>query len=436
MNWKKSIHAVISLVSAVAIAQSGVETMATTDLSRKPYTGVSWTWTACSDVAVRLAVQKNGDDFPTAGWGGTLFIGDGTLGCAVPGVPYMYNELLFDVERGLMPTNGRYAVQIIATNAAGRVEEWSRGMLTVRANPAAEGMPTNWNAYADLAAKVAPYINAEGILTSPDNAGALWGAVSNRTADLIIHSTTGAVATLEADVSALQSATQTLQGAVGEMRTNTYTKGETDARIVELSPPTDLTPATNYTDSALGRFAETGTVANAVQADRAYSATIMITSGGLDYNLDEILEHATHAAESVVAPVASAVSNKQDSLTASYYDGPTMNEYLKILKRMGLMLGARIDGTLYDLPRVGAVINELMLKQNVLPYPTNAIPYAAIAGVPAFATPQTVTNTIRDLSLGGIWDQQLEVWWTPVMANGALTYQATTNVNLNAEATP
>ncbi|MBP5510639.1 MAG: hypothetical protein J6Z49_06955 [Kiritimatiellae bacterium] len=40
---------------------------------------------------------------------------------------------------------------------------------------------------------------------------------------------------------------------------------------------------------------------------------------------------------------------------------------------------------------------------------------------------------IRERSLGGIWDEALQVWWTPVMRNGSLTYQATTNVNLNAE---
>ena len=40
---------------------------------------------------------------------------------------------------------------------------------------------------------------------------------------------------------------------------------------------------------------------------------------------------------------------------------------------------------------------------------------------------------VREKSLGGIWDQELEVWWTPVMRGGALTYQATTNVNMNAE---
>ncbi len=55
------------------------------------------------------------------------------------------------------------------------------------------------------------------------------------------------------------------------------------------------------------------------------------------------------------------------------------------------------------------------------------------ADKPSYATHENVTAAIREQSLGGIWDAQLEVWWTPVMSNGALTYQATTNVNLNAE---
>ena len=46
---------------------------------------------------------------------------------------------------------------------------------------------------------------------------------------------------------------------------------------------------------------------------------------------------------------------------------------------------------------------------------------------------EDVTNVVRGCSLGGIWDSELEVWWTPVMVGGSLTYQATTNVNLNAE---
>ena len=48
-------------------------------------------------------------------------------------------------------------------------------------------------------------------------------------------------------------------------------------------------------------------------------------------------------------------------------------------------------------------------------------------------TPEDVTAAIREQSLGGIWDAELQVWWTPRMKNGSLTYEATTNVNLNAE---
>lgn len=39
---------------------------------------------------------------------------------------------------------------------------------------------------------------------------------------------------------------------------------------------------------------------------------------------------------------------------------------------------------------------------------------------------------VREMSLGGIYDSELGVWWTPIMQNGALRYVATTNVNLSA----
>lgn len=51
----------------------------------------------------------------------------------------------------------------------------------------------------------------------------------------------------------------------------------------------------------------------------------------------------------------------------------------------------------------------------------------------SYATTGEVADIVRDLSLGGIWDETLQVWWTPRMRNGSLTYEATTNVNLNAE---
>ena len=191
-------HNAIFAASALALAACaladgfGRVEYAAVDLARRA-AAVAWTWTGLADNAVRLSLTRGGGDFPTAGWGGTLFIGDGALGCAVPGAASGYNELIFDVGRDSVPTNGRYAVQVLATNGTGRVEEWARGTLTVRANPAAEGMPTNWSAYADIARKAAPYIDARAILGDPANADALWGAVSNRADALVAAATDGAV---------------------------------------------------------------------------------------------------------------------------------------------------------------------------------------------------------------------------------------------------
>ena len=64
---------------------------------------------------------------------------------------------------------------------------------------------------------------------------------------------------------------------------------------------------------------------------------------------------------------------------------------------------------------------------------TNALSQQMAPAIAAKASAAQVTNIVHDLSLGGIWDSSLQVWWTPRMVNGSLTYHATTNVNLNAE---
>lgn len=71
----------------------------------------------------------------------------------------------------------------------------------------------------------------------------------------------------------LAAATNDLFMSFAPAITNTYTKAETDARIVELSPPTSLAPATNYTD-ALQTKLENGQlrVADAYNAQTADSA--------------------------------------------------------------------------------------------------------------------------------------------------------------------
>lgn len=45
----------------------------------------------------------------------------------------------------------------------------------------------------------------------------------------------------------------------------------------------------------------------------------------------------------------------------------------------------------------------------------------------------TVTNIVRSVSRGGLWDPALGVWWTPQIVNGAYQWVATTNVDLSAE---
>ena len=69
--------------------------------------------------------------------------------------------------------------------------------------------------------------------------------------------------------------------------------------------------------------------------------------------------------------------------------------------------------------RVKATLTRLLKTNDTL---------ATVGSIPA-----VVTNIVHDISLGGIWDSTLQVWWTPRMRTGSITYEATTTVNLNAE---
>lgn len=95
---------------------------------------------------------------------------------------------------------------------------------------------------------------------------------------------------------------------------NVYTKTETDARIIELAPRTDLTPATNYTDAAIGAFADTGTVARASTADSSGYAYQAETAGtALD------AEYAAQLAnrETGVSRTAAQIFAKLDAATTT-----------------------------------------------------------------------------------------------------------------------
>ena len=230
--------------------------------------------------------------------------------------------------------------------------------------------------------------------------------------------------------------------------TNTYTKAETDARIVELAPtPGDystvsnramsalqshqsLAPATNYTDTALGAFASTGTVARAstygtptrwtdatgcvwevvlIRGGTPVSDTPGATWTGYEYWSSIELGKAYMTLNGVGWEQYTTLDEGWDNFT--FTEEATRSDYEE---------GTLTENVTFTRPLVP--VTNLVGRVAL----TNDIPSTA-----GFATPQTVTNTVRSLSLGGIWDG--EVWWTPVMLpNGCLTYQATTNVNMEA----
>lgn len=96
----------------------------------------------------------------------------------------------------------------------------------------------------------------------------------------------------------------------------------------------------------------------------------------------------------------------------------------------GMFIGAQTPGALYFQSTYPGYANRcVVLDIDRIPE-NDTVDIAFLHEVP---TSEDITAAIRAQSLGGIWDAELEVWWTPVMRNGSLTYQATTNVNLNAE---
>ena len=260
-------------------------------------------------------------------------------------------------------------------------------------------------------------------------------AVQMATENWVSNRLTEATAPIRESVAALNSATQTLQSAVGSLAGSVYTKQETDDKIVELAPKPGnyeivsnramsaiqahqtLQPATNYTDratnevlksairadaAALSAFASTGAVARASvygTPTRGTDATGCVW---------EVTEDFTPC---YTYSVASGLFPSAPQWNAEYeivYD--TDYEY------HGIVQGDTIRAARDETNLVGRVALTI-----------------DIPDTSGYATPADVTAAIREQSLGGIWDESLQVWWTPRMRNGSLTYEATTNVNLNAE---
>ena len=296
-----------------------------------------------------------------------------------------------------------------------------------------------------------------------------------------------------------------------------YDKTETEAKIVELAPAPDF--STNNTG-----LVET---IHQTEVDPTVPAWAKKTIGDFySNNLYSFLNRDFYANDSSINsqysiwlkgssnPTVTVGRDKRSDNTFPYtrqtvlgfsaYEG---SDYYAHYRSRGIYIWPWWDtdaenAIAYLFPTNGnggtfALTSDIAGKQDDLPYPTNAIPYAAISGKPSLATvatsgsyndlsnkptipavptnvsafnndagyltsytesdptisawakaankptytasevgattPEDVTAAIREQSLGGIWDETLQVWWTPRMRNGSLTYEATTNVNLNAE---
>ncbi len=166
-------------------------------------------------------------------------------------------------------------------------------------------------------------------------------------------------------------------------------------------PRPDLTPATNYVDAL-----ETRITSGQVVADRARVAQ--------EAESAYVAGRADTATTASSAETATRAQSAAEADSAQYADTAGRADEASWADHAVFLDDGSFQMTITD------VLGEIAAA-------TNAIPRSA--GVDA----EAVTNIVRDISLGGIWDETLGIWWTPRMRNGSLTYEATTNVNLNAE---
>ena len=273
------------------------------------------------------------------------------------------------------------------------------------------------------------------------------------------------VTNVQLDTSGLLTEHQDISGKAD--RTNTYTKAETDAKIVELSPPTSLGPSTNYTDAALGAFASTGTVARAATygtptrwtdatgcvwaCEIHFPATVQIQDVGTypysgfvnGSHKWEITEH--NYVSYVPNDTQWTYYNTDSSIGAGAWLGISPIETGANSITLESPFGASPVTLLYSGYGLGTnLVGRVALTNDIPDVPPETDPnvpsWAKAPSKPTYTAIEVgatdadaVTNIVRDISRGGIWDSQLQVWWTPIMQNGALKYVATTNVDMTVE---
>lgn len=219
----------------------------------------------------------------------------------------------------------------------------------------------------------------------------------------------------------------TLNDMPGDAKIMTNVTDYMDAKIVELAPKTSLKPATNYTDSALHEFARTNAVLKAGPYVKRDSTTPSGQTLGGGFRVKGWI--SSTGTVSVVR------------------DGPSLLEVRKPQTWMDFDcfgLGWGTGGWVFDKDGFHRQFQEFPMGSWALgpafSFPEDAYETGGVLALRSdipdtsgYATPEDVTAAIREQSLGGIWDEALQVWWTPIMQNGALRYVATTNVDLSAE---
>ena len=200
--------------------------------------------------------------------------------------------------------------------------------------------------------------------------------------------------------------------------------------MTALQSHQSLAPSTNYTDAALGAFASTGAVARAATYG---TPTRWTDATGCVWEVGQVIGPWSFSGDGMEFGATYSVEIDGESQTFTYFLRKNDSLLAVTSGEDDVPMSIRFVGTDYDAPEPMAY--DIVASRSYQSA-SNLVGRVALTNdipdVSGYATPADVTAAIREHSLGGIWDQELEVWWTPKMRNGALTYEATTNVNLNA----
>ena len=242
-----------------------------------------------------------------------------------------------------------------------------------------------------------------------------------------------------------------------EIRTNTYTKAETDARIAELAPRTSLAPATNYTDAAVSAISNAipGMVTNEVVTawSDAWYLVLDEERMGYDYEyvrLDEMSWHPNYDEYPEEDGYWQCVirwrfrgevyEDGQEEEFIRTYDSETKDGLLEVTETINAV-GLR--------RRPAETRNAIGLARmsDVAPTVSNTVTKAYVeglgikAGISAETATNiaesvvnaTVTGVVRAVSFkvkDYIFDPVTEICWRRQMVNGFLDYIAVTNIDV------